>query len=39
MGEMRAYRMAAAGGAPMAVEPGEITVSATLRTVWRIEKQ
>ncbi|KUL95000.1 hypothetical protein DK26_13135 [Bosea sp. WAO] len=37
MGDVRAYRMAAAG-APMAVEPGEITVSAALRTVWRIEK-
>ncbi|WP_332691701.1 SIMPL domain-containing protein [Bosea sp. (in: a-proteobacteria)] len=37
MGDVRAYRMAA-GAAPIAVEPGEITVSATLRTVWRIEK-
>lgn len=37
MGDVRAYRMAAAG-APVSVEPGEVTVSAALRTVWRIEK-
>lgn len=37
MGDVRAYRMAA-GAAPIQVEPGEITVSAALRTVWRIEK-
>lgn len=37
MGDARAYRMAAAG-APVSVEPGEVTVSAALRTVWRIEK-
>jgi len=37
MGDVRAYRMAASG-APIQVEPGEITVSAALRTVWRIEK-
>jgi hypothetical protein len=35
MNDGRLYRMAAAG-APMQVEPGEITVSAALRTVWRI---
>ncbi len=34
-GDMRAYRMAA-GAAPMSVEPGEVTVTSTLRTVWRI---
>lgn len=38
MGDMRAYRMATAGGAPMAVEPGELTITSALRTVWRIEK-
>lgn len=37
MGDVRAYRMAA-GAAPVQVEPGEVTVSAALRTVWRIEK-
>jgi uncharacterized protein YggE len=37
MGDVRAYRMAP-GAAPIQVEPGEITVSAALRTVWRIEK-
>ncbi len=37
MGDVRAYRMAAAG-APVSIEPGEVTVSAALRTVWRIEK-
>ncbi len=37
MADARAYRMAA-GAAPVQVEPGEITVSAALRTVWRIEK-
>lgn len=37
MAEMRAYRVASAG-APMAVEPGEISITAALRTVWRIEK-
>ena len=36
-GDMRAFRMAA-GAAPMAVEPGEITITSSLRTVWRIEK-
>lgn len=36
-GDMRAFRMAAAA-APIAVEPGEITVTSSLRTVWRIEK-
>jgi uncharacterized protein YggE len=35
-GDMRAFRMAA--GAPIAVEPGELTVTSSLRTVWRIEK-
>lgn len=37
MADARAYRMAA-GAAPVQVEPGEVTVSAALRTVWRIEK-
>lgn len=37
LGDVRAYRMAA-GAAPVSVEPGEVTVSAALRTVWRIEK-
>ena len=37
MGDVRAFRMASAG-APMQVEPGEHTVTAALRTVWRIEK-
>ncbi|MCV9937849.1 SIMPL domain-containing protein [Boseaceae bacterium BT-24-1] len=37
MADTRAYRMAA-GAAPIQVEPGEVTVSAALRTVWRIEK-
>lgn len=37
MGDVRAYRMAA-GGASVSVEPGEVLVSAALRTVWRIEK-
>lgn len=37
MGDTRAYRMAA-GAAPVSIEPGEVTVSAALRTVWRIEK-
>lgn len=37
MGDARAYRMAA-GAAPVQIEPGEVTVSAALRTVWRIEK-
>lgn len=37
MGDVRAFRMASAG-APMQVEPGELTVTAALRTVWRIEK-
>lgn len=36
-GDMRAFRMAA-GAAPISVEPGELTVSSSLRTVWRIEK-
>lgn len=36
-GEVRAFRMAASG-APMSVEPGELTVTTSLRTVWRIEK-
>ncbi|AMJ62356.1 SIMPL domain-containing protein [Bosea sp. PAMC 26642] len=36
-GDMRAFRMAA-GAAPIAIEPGEITVTSSLRTVWRIEK-
>lgn len=36
MGEMRAFR--AAAGAPIAIEPGEITVTSSLRTVWRVEK-
>jgi len=37
MADVRSYRMAA-GAAPVQVEPGEVTVSAALRTVWRIEK-
>ena len=37
MGDVRAFRVASAG-APMQVEPGELTVTAALRTVWRIEK-
>jgi uncharacterized protein YggE len=37
MADARTYRMAA-GAAPVQVEPGEVTVSAALRTVWRIEK-
>ncbi len=36
-GEMRTFRMAA-GAAPISVEPGEITVTSALRTVWRIER-
>jgi uncharacterized protein YggE len=36
-GDMRAFRMAA-NAAPISVEPGEITVTSSLRTVWRIEK-
>lgn len=36
-GDVRAFRMAA-GAAPMSVEPGELTVTSSLRTVWRIEK-
>jgi hypothetical protein len=35
--DMRAFRMAA-GAAPTAVEPGEITITSSLRTVWRIGK-
>lgn len=34
-GDMRAFRMAASA-APISVEPGEITVTSSLRTVWRI---
>jgi len=34
-GDVRAFRMAA-GAAPISVEPGEITVTSSLRTVWRI---
>lgn len=37
MADARAYRMAA-GAAPIQIEPGEVTISAALRTVWRIEK-
>lgn len=37
MGDARTYRTAA-GAAPVQVEPGEVTVSAALRTVWRIER-
>jgi len=37
MADTRAYRMAARP-APVQIEPGEVTVSAALRTVWRIEK-
>lgn len=36
-GDMRAFRMAASG-TPISVEPGELTVTSSLRTVWRIEK-
>lgn len=36
-GDVRAFRMAASA-APISVEPGEITVTSSLRTVWRIEK-
>jgi uncharacterized protein YggE len=36
-GDMRTFRMAASA-APISVEPGEITVTNSLRTVWRIEK-
>jgi len=36
-GDMRTFRMAA-GAAPISVEPGEITITSSLRTVWRIEK-
>lgn len=36
-GDMRAFRMAASA-APISIEPGEITVTSSLRTVWRIEK-
>ncbi|KFC70912.1 Periplasmic immunogenic protein [Bosea sp. LC85] len=34
-GDVRAFRMAA-GAAPISIEPGEITVTSSLRTVWRI---
>lgn len=37
MADARVYRMAA-GAAPIQIEPGEVTISAALRTVWRIEK-
>lgn len=34
-GEMRSFRMAASA-TPISVEPGEMTVTSSLRTVWRI---
>lgn len=37
MADARAYRIAA-GAAPIQIEPGDVTISAALRTVWRIEK-